>query len=188
MTKRKGALALGAAIALLGTMTVNAAAAQSWRAYRGANAARYHRTALTAGERMFMRTVAQANAGEVLAGRLAAQRASSPEVKMMGRQMVQDHSAAGRQLRQVAASHRIALPAAPDRHDRAVLARLSRLRGAAFDRAYVQAERRDHAQTVRLFERETQRVQDPLLKTFVLENLPVVQRHLEHFQRVQPGR
>src|SRR6476661_3715845 len=58
---------------------------------------------LSAGDTKFMRGAATGGMEEVELGKLAAQKASSPDVKSFGQHMVDDHSKANDQLKALAA-------------------------------------------------------------------------------------
>ena len=60
----------------------------------------------------------------------------------------------------------------------AVLTKLERLDGAAFDRAYVDDQIRDHEKTIALFEREAKSGKDAELKAFAEKTLPTLKEHL----------
>ena len=64
-------------------------------------------------DQTFVMKAAQGGLAEVQLGQLAAQKASNPDVKAFGQKMVDDHTKANDQLKQVAAQDNIAIPAEP---------------------------------------------------------------------------
>jgi putative membrane protein len=92
----------------------------------------------------FARHAASGGLAEVSLGKLAESHAQSADVKSFGQRMVQDHSKANDQLMAAAAQAKIKLPANPMPKDQAAINRLSKLQGAAFDRAYAQQMVMDH--------------------------------------------
>jgi putative membrane protein len=114
---------------------------------------------------------------EVKLGQLAQQNGSSPTVKEFGRRMETDHSKAGEELKQAASQAGISLPSSMSAKD-ATYERLSKLHGAAFDRAYAQAMVRDHEKDIAAFEREIQTVQNEAIKSFAQQTLPTLKEHL----------
>jgi putative membrane protein len=139
---------------------------------------------LTSMDRHFIRTVGEDNMAEVKIGELAVKRGGEHS-KMMGKMMIEDHSKANAQLKNVAAQHDMTLPRGLNAEHRALYNKLSRLRGASFDKAYFSGMVKDHAKAVALFKQESVNVKDKPLSDFVMENLPNIQRHYEHFYNMQ---
>jgi predicted outer membrane protein len=81
---------------------------------------------------------------EVQLGKLAAERAASPEVKAFGQMMVRDHSRAGDELAKIATQLKVEQPKQPDEKHRELIDRLSKLQGAEFDREYMTAMVQGH--------------------------------------------
>lgn len=86
---------------------------------------------------------------EIELGKLASERASSPDVKRFAQMMVADHTKAGDQLKQIAATYAVQPDTAKfnDKH-RDLMDKLSKLRGADFDREYIDAMVDDHQDAV----------------------------------------
>ena len=68
---------------------------------------------LTRSDRAFMTKAAQGGLAEVELGRIAAQRATDPQVKQFAQRMVDDHGKANDKLKQVATSKNLTLPTDP---------------------------------------------------------------------------
>ena len=96
-------------------------------------------TSLTRGDRSFVDDVTYAGTAEVELGRLAADRASSPDVKKFAKMMVDDHTRAGNELKQITTQYNVSQPTGLDDKHRDLKDRLSKLRGADFDKAYMDA-------------------------------------------------
>lgn len=100
----------------------------------------------------FVNDMLAGGAAEVQLGKMAAERASSQEVKEFARQMVEDHSKAGDQLEQLASKHNINASGALTAEHRATIDRLSSLKGEQFDRAYMAEMVKKHQDTVNKLE------------------------------------
>lgn len=135
--------------------------------------------AVSSADRKFATTAAIAGMAEVELGRLAAERGASDAVKQFGQRMVDDHSKANDELKQWAATAGVTLPTALDAKHQAVVAKLNRLSGAAFDRAYAKEMVKDHTKAVQLFQRQADRGTDAGLKSFASSKLPTLQEHLQ---------
>ena len=133
--------------------------------------------ALSSSDRRFVMEAAMGGMAEVELGRLATQNAGSDDVKQFGQRMVDDHSKANDQLKEVAGQKGIMLPAELDPKHRALRERLSRLNGAAFDRAYMSEMVKDHDKDVSMFERQSTKGQDADVKRFASETLPTLKEH-----------
>src|SRR4051794_4768099 len=96
----------------------------------------------------FVKEAAAGGMEEVELGKLAAAKASSADVKSFGQKMVDDHSKANNQLMQLASQKGIDLPKGQSvmaKHDSA---KLAKLKGAAFDKAYMDMMVKDHKKDV----------------------------------------
>jgi putative membrane protein len=142
---------------------------------KGASAERAGATA----DAQFVRQAAEGGMMEVAKGKLAAQKGSHEGVKQFGQRMVDDHTKANDELKSIASGKNITLPGdTPKPPMQAALAKLEKLDGAAFDRAYVDDQVRDHQKTIALFEREAKSGKDAELKAFAEKTLPTLKEHL----------
>ena len=96
-------------------------------------------TSVGRSDRSFVEDLTYAGNAEVDLGRIAAERAASPDVKRFGQMMVDDHTKAGDELQQITKQYNITQPAGLDDKHRDLKDRLSKLRGADFDKAYIDA-------------------------------------------------
>ena len=135
--------------------------------------------ALSSADREFAMKAASGGLAEVQAAQLAAQRATSPQLKQFAQRMITDHTAANTELQQIAKQAHIDLPPQPTRKDAAEEQKLRGLNGAAFDQAFAQGQLQDHRETVELFQKEASSAQDPALKAFAQKTLPTLQQHLQ---------
>jgi len=106
------------------------------------------RTAVKDGDKDFVNTMLSDGNAEVELGRMATQKASSPDVKRFAQMMVDDHSKAGADLKQIAMMYSI--PMAPQNEDKHkdLMDRLSKLRGPQFDKDYMKAMVDEHGDAV----------------------------------------
>ena len=121
---------------------------------------------------------------EVQLGQLAAQKGASDEVRQFGQRMVDDHSKAGDDLKQVASGKGWTLPAALDAKAQADVQKLSALSGDKFDKEYVSMMLKDHKKNVAEFQKESSGGADADIKSFASRTLPVIQEHLQMILRI----
>ena len=130
-------------------------------------------------DQTFVIGAAKGGLAEVELGKLAQDKAASTEVKNFGKRMVDDHSKANDELQSLAKTKNIMLPTDLDAKDKAVRDRLSKLSGAAFDRAYMNAMVTDHRKDASEFKRESTAGTDPDVKAFASKTLTTVEEHLK---------
>jgi putative membrane protein len=125
--------------------------------------------------------VVQAASGgmmEVELGQLAEKNASDAEVKAFGKRMVADHSKANEELKSLAAAKNITLPTAPGEDHQKHITEMSNLKGAEFDKHYVDMMEKDHQKDINLFEEATKDNElDADLKAFAQKTLPTLKEH-----------
>jgi putative membrane protein len=125
----------------------------------------------------FMREAAIGGMAEVDLGKIGVQHADNPDVKQFAQRMVDDHSKANDQLKQVADKRGVALPGDVDAKEKATMNRLSKLSGPAFDKAYMRDMVSDHEKDVSLFERQSASGKDADLKSWIDQTLPTLKEH-----------
>jgi putative membrane protein len=133
----------------------------------------------------FVFDAAKGGMTEVEMGKLAAEHAKNDEVKKFAQRMVDDHSKAGDQLKSIAESKGIRLPQEIEAKDRAMINRLSKLNGAAFDRAYMQQMVADHVKDVNEFKKEASSGRDSQVKSFASTTLPTLEEHLQQAKQAR---
>ncbi len=139
------------------------------------------------GDNAFAMKAAGANMAEVELGKLALQKSMRDEVKTFAQQMVDDHSKALDELKGLAGSKNITLPSDLDAEHKMLSERLSKLSGAAFDRAYMEAMVDGHRKVAAAVRTESQSGSDPELKAWATKTLPKVEAHLKHAETVNRG-
>jgi putative membrane protein len=135
----------------------------------------------------FMKEAADGGMAEVELGQLASEKASSSDVKQFGQRMVEDHGKANDELKQLAAQKHVDLPAEPSAKHKAAKARLEKLAGEQFDKAYVADMLKDHKKDVSAFEKQSRAAKDPDVKSFAAKTLPTLQDHLKRVQSLNSG-
>jgi putative membrane protein len=130
-------------------------------------------------DKKFLKDAAMGGMTEVELGKLATQKASRDDVKQFGQKMVDDHTKANDQLKELASKESIEIPAALDSKHQSRIDKLSKLSGADFDKAYIKDQLKDHQTDVREFSAEAQGGTDPNIKTFASNVLLTLQEHLQ---------
>jgi putative membrane protein len=139
---------------------------------------------LGSADRAFIQKAGEGGVAEVVLGCIAKQRASNPQVKQFAQRMIDDHSRANQQLMLIARAKGVALPNGLEGEFKETADRLSRLSGAEFDRAYMSDMVKDHQKDAAEFEREATGAQDPDVKSFASQTLPIIRQHLDLARQV----
>jgi putative membrane protein len=122
---------------------------------------------------------AQGGLGEVTLGKLAQTHGGGSGAKGFGQRMVRDHTQANARLKRVAGREGVRLSSAPGPEEQAARARLARLSGPAFDRAYLADMVEDHEKDVAEFQKEAATGKDPAARAFAAQTLPTLRMHLQ---------
>lgn len=156
---------------------------------------------VSAGDRNFVEESLSAGMAEVELGRMAQQRAVDAEVKQFAEMMVRDHTQGGDSLKALAQQHSIQPRTEMEERHRDLMDRLSNLKGADFDREYMEAvidsheDMIDHLQTRASEDRfgenrgavRPEGSDNPVeasLNQWAADTLPATRRHLEEARRI----
>jgi putative membrane protein len=129
-------------------------------------------------DKKFATNAALGGMTEVELGKLAMQKASSDAVKQFGQKLIDDHTKANEQLKEIAGKESISMPESLDSKHQARVDKLSKLSGTAFDKAFIKDAVKDHEHDVSEFKSEAQNGSDPNIKQFASNTLPVLEEHL----------
>jgi len=127
----------------------------------------------------FLDKAAQGGITEVAAGKLAMNKATTPDVREFAETLVKERRLTHQLLKALAASHDVVLPTAPSPAQRETLRELQKKSGAAFEQAYVAAQITVQEESVALMKAEIERDRDVETKAFAKEMLPTVEAQLK---------
>jgi putative membrane protein len=138
---------------------------------------------LSRADAAFLRQAAENGLAEVESSKIAAEKASSPEVKKFAQHMIDEHTKANEELKSLASSKGVEVPANPSVAQRGKLKMLSTADGATFDRRYAESMGVEaHRDTIALFEKAAKGAQDSDVKAFAQKTLPHLREHLKMAQ------
>jgi putative membrane protein len=138
-------------------------------------------------DQKFVREAAQGGLAEVELGKMAAEKGSSQDVKKFGQRMVDDHTKANDELKQIASQKGIDVPDKMSSKDEKLKGRLSKMSGDQFDRAYMTEMVKDHKKDVADFTKESDKGKDSEVKQFASKTLPTLKEHLQQAQQTAPS-
>ena len=136
-------------------------------------------SSLDPADKEFVIKAAQGGMAEVMLGQMASSKGTSPDVKNFGNRMVSDHGKANDELKQLAQTKGMALPADTDKENKDTADRLSKATGKDFDKAYINDMVDDHEKDVNEFVKQSTAAKDPDLRAWVVKTLPTLQDHLK---------
>jgi putative membrane protein len=130
-------------------------------------------------DRDFAMQAGHANAAEIAAGQMAAQKGSSAMVRSYGQMMVMDHQMAQTELVNIGNAEGLSVPTTPDPAHQALMQRLSTLSGYQFDTAYMNSQIMDHQMSINLFQNEVDNGRRDRLQDYAADKLPHLRMHLQ---------
>ena len=130
-------------------------------------------------DQQFVDRAALGTASEAELGQLARTRAASPAVRAFANRIIADHRQAHARLSTL--ERRIGLLPASSPPPRSQLAALF---GADFDRQFIADQVKNHQEAIALYEAEARTGQDPRLRRYASETLPMLYRNLQQAQAI----
>lgn len=122
---------------------------------------------------------------EVQLGNVAMKNSATQSVKDFGKMMVDDHTKINDQLKDLASKKMIDLPSTVTSDQQKEIDNLSKKTGADFDKAYVKMMIDDHKKDIADFKKNGDKLTDSDFKTFIMNALPTLQKHLDAIQAIK---
>jgi len=129
-------------------------------------------------DKEFLGKLAMANNAEILISELAEKRAGSSEVKDFATKLVKDHFMAGNKIEKLSKEHKVEKLTSLDKHSRDELDRLTKLKGAEFDHAYLECMVKAHKEVISMSENQVKNGKSDDVKALAKELLPDLRKHL----------
>lgn len=139
-------------------------------------------------DRAFLLDAMEGNKAETELASLAQQKAGGAAVREYAQMLQKDHSTANTKLKSIASEVGAAdnEPALKPEHTQ-LRDRLSKLEGAAFDKAYMAEMVKDHEKDVQKYQKASTSLQHAALKSYATETLPTLKQHLDQARKVAQG-
>jgi putative membrane protein len=124
--------------------------------------------------------MAIANMAEVNAGKMAVAKSQNPQVKAYAQKMIDEHTTALNDVTALAQAKGVTMPTDVDATHKAMAAKLDKLSGDAFDKAYMKdAGVSDHTKVHNNLAKVVSKAKDPDVKAAATKMMPVVDQHLQ---------
>lgn len=135
-------------------------------------------------DRTFMTDNAQTDLAEVTTGQLAAQQATTPQIRQAAQTIASDHQQVLTRLQGLAQNLNVTLPNSPDPTQQQEAQQLKAESGPAFDQTYLHNETKGHQTSISHTQQEIQSGSDRQVVDFAKSYLPVAQKHLQMLQQL----
>lgn len=128
----------------------------------------------------FLVEAASINLQEIKLGELAQKKATLNDVKDLGKMMVKAHTAALADLKKLAASKNVVLPATLPEDGQDAYDKLNDKTGADFNKEYCDMMVKGHKDAIDQFEWASSKAQDGDIRNWASSMLPELNEHLDH--------
>lgn len=135
----------------------------------------------------FVKNAALGDMYEIQAAEVALRRAKDPKVRTLAEEMIADHRKASANLKsEVQSLDDVAGPPGElDARRKGMIENLEKAPDAEFDASYLEQQSAAHDEATTLFRNYADNGDNPKLKAFAQETLPVLERHFEHVRQLQ---
>lgn len=133
----------------------------------------------------FVNGAASGSMMEVKLGEMAMEKASSEEVKSLAKKMVDDHTKAKEELKQLAASNNLSIPDAMMDKQQKKVDKMAELSGEEFDKAYMKAMLKSHKEKIGKFEKAAENADNAEVQAWAKKTLGVLEQHHEMAEETQ---
>jgi len=126
----------------------------------------------------------KAGKGEVKLSELGVSKADSDKVRELAQMLVNDHTAANKELKAVAEKINVTLPETPDPKVEEKFRELGKKTGEEFDVAFLKEMAASHGKSIERYEAGKKIAKHPDVKAFIDRTLPVIKKHAAHIKEV----
>jgi putative membrane protein len=128
-------------------------------------------------DKKFLAMAAQGDQNEIVLGKLAAQKATNPDVKAFGEKMVKDHTQLSASMKPFVQEWGLTISNGPDADTQKVWDKLFALSGKDFDKEYMKEMVDDHTKDLEEFTTEVKDTKDTKFRAAVIKGKSVVAAH-----------
>ncbi|HEY6802743.1 MAG TPA: DUF4142 domain-containing protein [Pyrinomonadaceae bacterium] len=139
------------------------------------------RTMVSSADQKFMMMAGSGGMAEIEMAQIALQKSSNDAVKQYAQKMIDDHTMAGDELKQIASMKNVTLSMQSNARS---MAKMQNASGMEFDMMYLKEAVKGHQDMEKLFMKESMSGKDMETKAFAAKTLPVVRTHLQMAREV----
>lgn len=133
----------------------------------------------------FLVAAAEINMDEVALGKLAQTKGTAQAVKDLGKMMETEHTKALDELKALASSKNISLPAGPTEDGQETLNKFQEKKASDFDKDYADKMVEGHKDAISKFEKASTDAADADVRAWAAKMLPSLRLHLQHSEEVR---
>lgn len=138
-------------------------------------------SAAAAPAKTFLKSAIEGDNGEIATGRMAQQKGASQGVKDFGRMLETDHAKAKADAAVLAKAQGVPVTDVIKPEAKMMAAKLAKLSGPAFDKAFVNGMIEDHKKDIAAFEKQA-KTGDKATAALATATLPALKKHLQTAQ------
>ena len=124
---------------------------------------------------------------EINAGQKAVMKSSDDRVKKIAQRMIDDHTKADDQLKNLASRKGVQAVSGPNADEMKMLSKLDLLNGSEFDKEYLSQQKSAHENTIAAFQDEANNGTDKDLRDWAATTLPTLREHLQMINNESPA-
>lgn len=140
---------------------------------------------LSSTDKSFLQDAYKGGLAEVESAKMAEKKTANPNVKAYAEKLEADHTAANNKLKEMADSKKVLVAESPSLIAQTKGKMLDMKTGADFDKAFIEAQIKDHKKDIEDFEKEATSAQDPEVKALANKMLPTLKEHLSMAETIQ---
>jgi putative membrane protein len=133
----------------------------------------------------FAQEAASGGMMEVQVGNIAQKNSKNKAIQDYGKMLVDDHTRANKDLKDIAAKKNINLPATVTSDQQNKINKLSKETGSDFDNTFFSMAVDDHQNDIDNFKKAGNNITDQDLKNFIMKALPTLQKHLDKAKEIK---
>lgn len=141
-------------------------------------------TAPHANDQQFMESAAHSDQNEIQLSQLVLDKGVTGMAKDHANMMIKDHTKSTADLKPIAQKKGVQLPTDMDAEHKAIAEQMKTLSGKDLEQKYMQQMVMDHQKTLNTMKAHSTMTQDADLQGFIGKVTPVVQGHLDMFQKM----
>jgi putative membrane protein len=136
-------------------------------------------------DQQFVQQAASSGMAEVELSNMVAGKSQNEAVKQLAQRIAQDHQQGNQQLQSAVQQANGTMPTDLDESAQDMRDRMSKMSGAALDKAYINHIIEHHQKDIQLYEQEANNGTESGIKSFAQSTLPTLREHLQMAKQTQ---
>ncbi len=136
----------------------------------------------------FVTKAAQSNQFEIESSKIALEKATNAQLQQFAKQMIDDHTAVGKKMKEVLQQADMKMPEEAQKLDekhQEMLQKLKSASGDKFNSTYKQQQEQAHETAIQLFETYAEEGDNQQLQQFASSVLPTLKQHRDQLQGIE---